>query len=256
MNNLIDIVKVLRNPNDGCDWDKEQTSLSLLPYLIEETYETIDAIIGNNQNEIKEELGDLLLQIVLHSVIAEENLKFTLDDVIDEISKKLIRRHPHIFKQKKKLTKEELIIQWNKIKKEEKKYKKYNNFTTLNEKTEKSALLQALHISIKASKLEFDWNSYKGPLNKITEELKEVKDELNKKNINKEPLMSEIGDLLFSIVNLCRHLGISPEISLLMSNDKFKKRLNYAITQFKNIDDFKESSSHLKNKAWKKAKKS
>lgn len=256
INKLIDIVKALRDPNDGCDWDKEQTSLSLLPYLIEETYETIDAIITNNQDDIKEELGDLLLQIVLHSVIAEENLKFTLNDIIDEISNKLIRRHPHIFKQKKKLTKEELVIQWNKIKREEKKYKKNDNFTILDEKTEKSALLQALHVSIKASKLNFDWNTYKGPLNKINEELKEVEDELNKKNINKEPLMNEIGDLLFSIVNLCRHLEISPEISLLMSNDKFKKRLNQTIRQFKDIDDFKESSSHLKNKAWKKAKKS
>ena len=249
INKLIDIVKALRDPNDGCDWDKEQTSLSLLPYLIEETYETIDAIITNNQDDIKEELGDLLLQIVLHSVIAEENLKFTLNDIIEVLKER------NKF-EKKKLTKEELVIQWNKIKREEKKYKKNDNFTILDEKTEKSALLQALHVSIKASKLNFDWNTYKGPLNKINEELKEVEDELNKKNINKEPLMNEIGDLLFSIVNLCRHLEISPEISLLLSNDKFKKRLNHTIRQFKDIDDFKESSSHLKNKAWKKAKKS
>ena len=246
-------VKKLRHPKDGCTWDKKQTHKSLMPYIIEEAYEAVEAIQKKSPTAIKEELGDLLLQIVLHSQIAEENSDFTLNEVIEDINLKMIRRHPHVFQNKKKLNQQELNEQWDVLKANEKDNKPNTPFSTILKGS--PALLQALEISKEAKKLGFDWNNYKGPLNKIGEELKEIKEEINKDNINIENLEIEIGDLLFSIANLCRHMKINPEIAAIKSNTKFINRFKYMLKQFKNNKDFIDSSAKQKEIQWKNAKK-
>ena len=170
---LEDIIKILRDPNKGCPWDIKQTHLTLLPYLLEETYEVIDAIKNKDSTEIKEELGDLLLQILLHSIIEEENKVFNFQDVVNELEKKLIRRHPQIFETKQKISDKELKAQWKRIKIEEGKLNNTENpFQNL--KTSQPALLEALDITLISKDLKFDWENYKGPVNKIKEELNEV----------------------------------------------------------------------------------
>ena len=250
MNKLIKTIKKLRDPLHGCDWDKKQTHKSLMPYVIEEAYEVIEAINENSTSKLKEELGDLLLQIVIHAVIADENKKFNLNDVINSINKKMINRHPHVFKKKENLTEKELNLQWEKLKNNEN-----NNNTFPKISISQSSLIQALKISKKAKELKFDWETYKGPLSKTKEELDEVNEELNKKKINKNNLENEIGDLLFSIVNLCRHMNIDPEIAMFKANKKFIKRFNHMLKMYNNKTEFKNTSLKQKEKSWKKAKK-
>ncbi|PPR16793.1 MAG: Nucleoside triphosphate pyrophosphohydrolase [Alphaproteobacteria bacterium MarineAlpha9_Bin3] len=249
---LIKIVKKLRDPKDGCEWDIAQDNTSLLPYLLEEVYEVIDAVKNKNEKELKEELGDLLLQIMLHAEIASESNKFQIKDVIKNLSKKLIRRHPHVFKKKVKLNKIELEDQWKKIKvKEGKKIDKDNPFSILN--NSESILLQALSIGKISKEINFDWTNYEGPVAKIKEELKEVIHEKNNNNNNK--IEEEIGDLLFSVIQLARHLNINPEIALNQSNKKFIKRVNLMLESYKNIEDFMKSDNKTKELNWMKVKK-
>ena len=251
---LEDIIKILRDPNKGCPWDAKQTHLTLLPYLLEETYEVIDAIKNKDSTEIKEELGDLLLQILLHSIIEEENKVFNFQDVVNELEKKLIRRHPQIFETKQKLSDKELKAQWKRIKIEEgKSNNKEPPFQNL--KTSQPALLEALDITLISKDLKFDWDNYKGPVNKIKEELNEVIEE--KENINSDPIKieEEIGDLLFSVVSLSRHLNINPEIALLNANKKFILRFKLMLQQFENKEKFTHSNSKIKDKIWKNIKK-
>ncbi|MDB9971563.1 nucleoside triphosphate pyrophosphohydrolase [Alphaproteobacteria bacterium] len=251
---LEEVIKKLRNPNEGCPWDINQTSTSLLPYLIEEAYEVVDAIKNKDTNEIKEELGDLLLQILLHSTIQEENNAFNLQDVIDILCEKLIRRHPHVFKTKKKLTNKELKVQWEKIKIKEGKIKDEDNpFYKINKS--QPSLLQALDISMVSKDFKFDWDDYKGPLDKVKEELNEVIEEKEKDNSNQLNIEEEIGDLLFSIVNLSRHLKINPEIALLNANNKFIKRFNLMLQQYDNKEEFIKTELKSKEKSWQKIKK-
>ena len=252
LNILIDLVKKLRNPKDGCGWNLKQNNKSLLPYLIEETNEVIDAIINKDDMELKEELGDLLFQIILHSKIASERNKFKIKDVIVNVNEKLIRRHPHVFKVKEKLTDEELEKQWRDIKKLEGKEIDIDNpFSNLN--NSESIILQALKIGKISNHLKFDWKNYKGPVAKIKEELKEVINEKNKNN--PEKIEEEVGDLLFSVVQLARHLNTNPEIALMRANKKFIKRINLILQDFENKIDFIESHNKIKEKHWKKVKK-
>ena len=249
---LIKIVKKLRDPKEGCDWDIAQDNNSLLPYLLEESYEVIDAIKKNNEVELREELGDLLLQIMLHSEIASERNKFNIKDVIKNLSNKLKRRHPHVFKKRVKLNNIELEEQWKQIKiKEGKKIDKDNPFSLLN--NSESIILQALSIGKISNDINFDWNNYEGPIAKIKEELKEVIHENN--NNNNEKLEEEIGDLLFSVIQLARHLSINPEIALNQSNKKFIKRVNLMLENFENKQDFMNSDNKTKELTWAKVKK-
>ena len=254
MNKLLKTIKKLRHPLHGCNWDKKQTHKSLMPYVIEEAYEVIEAIDEKSTEKLKEELGDLLLQVVIHSVIAEENKKFNLNDVINKINKKMINRHPHVFKKNKNITEKELKLQWEEIKSKEKSKSDDNNtFPSINKS--QSSLLQAIEISKKAKNLNFDWKNYKGPLNKIKEELDEVNIEIKKRKKNKLNIENEIGDLLFSIVNLCRHFKINPEIAMFRANKKFIKRFSHMLSMYNNKEEFKDSSLKQKEKSWKKAKK-
>ena len=247
-------IKKLRNSENGCPWDIKQTHMTLLPYLIEEAYEVVDAIRNKESRNLKEELGDLLLQILIHSTIEEEKKIFTFQDVVNLLNKKLIRRHPHVFKTKKKLTDKQLKAQWRKIKiKEGKINDKDNPFQALN--ISQPALLQALEISLISKELKFDWVNYEGPLKKVKEELNEVKEEKEKINSDHIKLEEEVGDLLFSVVNLSRHLKINPEIALLNANKKFISRFKLMLKQFENKAKFTQSDPIIKEKSWQNIKK-
>ena len=223
LNKLLKIIQILRDPINGCPWDIEQTFESLSNYPIEEAYELQNAIYKKDLPNIKEELGDLLLQVVLFSQIGEDEKKFSFNDVCNIISKKIIRRHPQIFDLEYKLnnTPEET---WEKIKEKEKVKKKYS-FESIFEEIPSNLppLLKSYKIQKKVSSLNFDWNNHDDVLIKIEEELKELKIAL--KNINNiEHIEEEIGDLLFTVVNLIRHLKLNPDKVMEKATIKFIKR--------------------------------
>ena len=217
------VIKILRDPIDGCPWDQKQDYNSLAPYSIEEAYELVDAIENNDIEEIKKELGDLLLQVILISQVADDKGDFDFDDVANEISKKIIRRHPQIFD--KNYNENDLPHEsWEKIKKLEKN-KSTNTKNTLDQ-VEKNipTLLRSLKIQKKAASLNFDWENETQVLNKIDEEIHELKDAL--KVNNKKMIEEELGDLFFTIINLSRRLNLDPEQTIRKANKKFTTRFN------------------------------
>lgn len=215
---LLKIMEQLRSER-GCPWDRVQTHDTLKRYLLEETYELLEAIDNKDFKAMKEELGDLLLQIVFHSQIAKEEGHFSIDDVIDSISNKLITRHPHVFGNAKFKTAEEVLKQWDDRKKEEGKLKE-----SILEGIPKGlpALLKAYKIQSRVSKIGFDWEKPEDVIPKIEEETEELKQAV--KSGDKERIEEEVGDLLFSIVNLCRLLRVDPESCLRKTNLKFETR--------------------------------
>ena len=226
------VIQILRDPIDGCPWDLKQDYNSLAPYSIEEAYELVDAIENNNIKEIKSELGDLLLQVVLISQVAEDKGDFNFDDVANEISKKIIRRHPQIFD--KDYNENDLPHEtWEKIKKFEN--NKNSNAKNTLDQIEKNipTLLRSLKIQKKAAALNFDWENETQVLNKIDEEIDELKDAL--KLNDKKMIEEELGDLFFSIINLSRHLNLDPEQTIRNANKKF-------ITRFNEMENFVEDN--------------
>ena len=217
------VIKILRDPIDGCPWDLKQDYNSLAPYSIEEAYELVDAIENNDIEEIKSELGDLLLQVILISQVANDKGDFNFDDVANEISKKIIRRHPQIFD--KNYNENDLPHEsWEKIKKLEK--NKITNTKNTLDQVEKNipTLLRSLKIQKKAASLNFDWENETQVLNKIDEEIYELKDAL--KVNNKKMIEEELGDLFFTIINLSRRLNLDPEQTIRKANKKFTTRFN------------------------------
>ena len=217
------VIKILRDPIDGCPWDLKQDYSSLAPYSIEEAYELVDAIENNDIEEIKKELGDLLLQVILISQVADDKGDFDFDDVANEISKKIIRRHPQIFD--KNYNENDLPHEsWEKIKKLEK--NKITNTKNTLDQVEKNipTLLRSLKIQKKAASLNFDWENETQVLNKIDEEIHELKDAL--KVNNKKMIEEELGDLFFTIINLSRRLNLDPEQTIRKANKKFTTRFN------------------------------
>ncbi|MDT8447465.1 MAG: nucleoside triphosphate pyrophosphohydrolase [bacterium] len=219
MKRLIEIVDKLRSP-EGCPWDRDQTHLSLLPYLLEEAYEVIEEVQEERLGSgLKGELGDLLLQVVLHAQIAKEEGRFSMDDVIGHVSEKMLRRHPHVFAEAdRQQTQAELTAQWDRIKADEKRSPKL--FDDIPKA--KPALLRAKKIGERAAKLGFDWPDFNGVFEKIQEELAEVRAEFEAGQTQK--LQAEIGDLLGAVVSLARHAGVNPELALQSANDKFIRR--------------------------------
>ncbi len=217
------VIKILRDPIDGCPWDLKQDYNSLAPYSIEEAYELVDAIENNDIEEIKKELGDLLLQVILISQVADDKGDFDFDDVANEISKKIIRRHPQIFD--KNYNENDLPHEsWEKIKKLEK--NKISNTKNTLDQVEKNipTLLRSLKIQKKAASLNFDWENETQVMNKIDEEIHELKDAL--KVNNKKMIEEELGDLFFTIINLSRRLNLDPEQTIRKANKKFTIRFN------------------------------
>ena len=218
------VIEILRDPDGGCPWDLKQDYSSIAPYSIEEAYELVNAIEKNDINEIKSELGDLLLQVVLISQIASDQGDFNFDDVADEISQKIIRRHPQIFDENYK-TNDLPQESWERIKNLEKKNKNTSNKSTLDQiENNMPTVLKSLKIQKKAASLNFDWISKDQVLKKVDEELNELKDALKEKN-NKN-IEDELGDLFFTLISLSRHLNLDPDQTLKKANQKFIKRFN------------------------------
>ena len=234
-NKLREIMATLRGPG-GCNWDKKQTHKSLLPYLVEETYEVVEAIETENPDLLREELGDLLIQIIFHARIAEEAGQFDIDDAVNGINEKLINRHPHVFGEKKDLNPQEVRDQWEKIKINSGEKKSVINGIPKSA----PALIKAFRFGEKAAGVGFDWKDAAEVMDKIREETAEIETELS--DGNKEKLESEIGDLLFAISSLARKCDINPEQALNKTLEKFQKRFNYIEEKVrrsgKTFDDF------------------
>src|SRR2546421_12370390 len=227
---LIEIMAALRSPGSGCPWDLEQDFTTIAPYTIEEAYEVADAIGRGDLGDLKDELGDLLLQVVFHARMAEEQGAFAFGDVVQAITEKLIRRHPHVFGDKSGMSTNEVNIQWEQIKAEEKAARaKAGKAAAPGRDGALSgvppglpALARALKLQQKASKVGFDWHDPNAVIAKIREETDEIASALDAGE--QEKVAGEIGDLLFAVVNLARHLDVDPETALRMTNLKFERR--------------------------------
>jgi len=225
----IEVIKQLRHPTKGCPWDLEQTHETLLKYLIEESYEFVEATELKDPKMMEEELGDVLLQILLHSTIAEEARSFNLETVAKTLADKIVRRHPHVFGDiRNNISSEQVVANWQKIKNVEKGPKKYSIDTKL---LQAPALESAFRIGKKSTTVNFDWNDYYQVMGKVEEEWQEVKEELPPGGkYNQARVKEELGDLLFSVAQLARHLKINPEECLRDANRKF-------IGRFQKVED-------------------
>jgi len=218
---LIEIMAALRTPGSGCPWDLEQNFATIAPYTLEEAYEVADAVARGDRAGLKDELGDLLLQVVYHARMAEEEGAFDFGDVVAGITEKLIRRHPHVFSDKQGLTPEAVSGLWERIKAEEKAARGETAAGALaGVPLALPALTRALKLQQKAGRVGFDWNDPRAVLAKIREEADEIEAELDRR----EAAAAEVGDLLFAVVNLARHFGADPEGVLRATNAKFERR--------------------------------
>ncbi|MEA2016124.1 MAG: nucleoside triphosphate pyrophosphohydrolase [Actinomycetota bacterium] len=250
---LLNVMVKLRSP-DGCMWDREQNHKTIKKNLIEETYEAVESIDNDDFNGLKEELGDLLLQVVFHSQIAAESNRFDINAVLRGIISKLVRRHPHVFGEVVVKNSREILEKWEEIKKKERK-KKAEKSDSIFSGIPKSlpSLHFAYEVQNRASRLGFDWDDTAGIFDKVEEELDELKEEIDKKS--KSRITDEIGDALFTIVNFARHSGMDCEESLRESSKKFIKRFDFMekYAEENNLD-FKKLPMKEKDKLWELAK--
>ncbi len=223
---LLEIMSRLRNPATGCPWDIKQTHHSLIPCLLEEAHELANAIRFEKDQHLCEELGDVLLQVIFHAHIANEESRFSILDVIEGINKKLIRRHPHIFSKPKKLTMQEAKKSWENIKASESKQSSESISNYLRGKIRcQPALTGAMTISHKAASTGFEWENIKDVIDKVDEEIIELKQAISNQNIT--DIKSELGDVIFTLVNIARWFNINPEDSLSETNKRFLDRFAY-----------------------------
>ena len=222
-NNLLKIMSKLRGKK-GCPWDKEQTRESLKPFIIEEAYEVIEAIDEKSPEKLKEELGDLLLQVVFHAQLAKEKKEFDMEDILTTLEEKLIRRHPHVFGDVSYEDAKEVLVQWEKIKKEEKANIERESMLDSVPK-ELPALLRAHRLQDKASRVGFDWKHIDDVFAKVEEEIKEFKGAVKDKKADE--IEDELGDIFFALVNVARFLEINPEDALRKTISKFISRFRY-----------------------------
>ena len=244
---LIEVIRVLRSEN-GCPWDREQTHTSLRPNMIEEAYEAVDAIDEKSPEHLREELGDVLLQVLLHSQIASEVGEFTIEDVAKELKDKLIHRHPHVFGNTKVNSADDVVVNWDKLKQEEKTERK-SQMDGISKS--QSALMSAQKISKRAVKVGFEWDKVETLWECVNSELNEFKEACEEKDL--AHMEDEMGDILFAVVNLARWHKLDAEQCLITANNKFMKRfrkmeelavkplIEYSFEEFDNL--------------WKKAKK-
>jgi tetrapyrrole methylase family protein/MazG family protein len=245
--NLVEIIGKLRGP-DGCPWDKKQTHSSLKEFLLEESYEVLEALDEGDSAKLSQELGDLLLQIILHTQIAFENNEFTLEDVLRNINIKLIRRHPHIFGNTRVQNAEEVSHNWEIIKKGE----RDPELSILDSVPHQMpALAYSQDIQRRVAQVGFDWENIDGVIDKLTEEIKELQQTDNLKDREEE-----FGDLLFTLVNIARRMGIDSEVSLRLANRKFYRRFSYMEKLCRERGfSFKQLSFDQLNNLWEEAKK-
>jgi len=236
---LIEIMAALRNPETGCPWDIVQTFETIKPYTIEEAYEVSDAIERRDMDDLCEELGDLLLQVVFHARMAEEAGEFSFGDVVDAITRKMIRRHPHVFAVSGADTPDTVKVQWEEIKAEEKRERAERRARRGISEDFKTgflgsvqrtfpALTEALKLQERAAKVGFDWSAPEPILDKIEEEIDELRVALA--SGDKTKVSDELGDLIFAVVNIGRHVKADPEQALRGTNTKFRRRFNHIET--------------------------
>ena len=236
LHRLIEIMAALRDPEGGCPWDLEQTFASIVPFTIEEAYEVADAIERGDTEDLREELGDLLLQVVFHARMAEEARLFDFGGVVEAITAKLVRRHPHVFGDARDLDAEAVKALWGRIKAEEKRARaETRERAGLGFETSQGALggvpktmpalTRAVKLQEKAAKVGFDWDDVGGVLAKLREEIAEAEAEIEAGA--EEKLAAEIGDLLFAAVNLARYVAVDPEAALRGANAKFERRFSH-----------------------------
>lgn len=239
---FVRLIAKLRDPNGGCPWDLKQNYRSMIPCLLEESYEVIEAIEQNNPQDLKEELGDLLLQVVFFSQLAAEEQKFTFDDVVNNVAEKIIRRHPHVFGEKSAGNEQEALQNWNAMKAEENKDKGHTSILD-NIPHAFPALMRAEKLQKRCAKVGFDWQNIEPVIAKIEEELSELKQEINRPHLVQAQVEEELGDLLFTVVNLSRHLKCQPEESLRKANHKFERRFRAVEMKLKQQNKTVEQSS-------------
>jgi MazG family protein len=251
MNRLLDIMKRLRDPEYGCPWDVEQDYASIAPYTIEEAYEVADAIERGNLGDLKEELGDLLLQVVFHSQMADEEGAFDFSDVVDVISEKLVRRHPGVFTEKEVSTAAEQVDTWDQIKAEERKNKGMSSL--LDDVPRGMAEFQrSVKLQKRAGDVGFEWASAEPVLDKFTEELEEIREAIH--SGVKEDIQDEIGDLLFVASNLARQLDIDPATALRHANQKFERRFRAMESKVGGADTLRDMSLDEMEDLWQQVK--
>lgn len=251
IDDLLKIMSLLRSEN-GCPWDKEQTHQSIRKNFIEETYEVIEAIDNDDKDLLLEELGDVLLQIVFHCQIEKECGNFDFSDVTDRICKKLIARHPHIFGDVKVRDTEQVLENWNNIKKAEKQHK--NQTEVMNSVPRVlPSLMRSAKVQQKAADVGFDWDNVKGALDKLEEEIRELKEAIDRGDGKQQ--FEEFGDLLFAAVNVSRFLGVDAEKSLTYATDKFIRRFSVIEKlALKSGIEMKNQSIEVLDELWEKAK--
>ncbi len=246
--NLKKTIDILRSEN-GCPWDRKQTFESLKPKFIEEAYEVIQAVSRKDYENLKEELGDLMTLILLYANIAKEKGLFSIEDVFEELNKKLIRRHPHVFGDKIAKTEKDVIDIWNEVKKTEKEHYEVDNFYSKIKNL--SNLMMANKIQEYAAGYNFDWKDYRGPLDKVKEEIAEVEEAIE----DNGDIELEIGDLIFATVNLARKTKVDPEIAIYRTIQKVVKRLRYMEKYFQdNNKPIENTSLEELDKIWEKSK--
>ena len=242
---LIDVLESLLAPG-GCEWDRKQTHQSLVPYLLEETHEVIEAIEKGDMNSLKEELGDLMLHVLFQAKLAETEGHFNISDSLKDISEKLIRRHPHVFNDDKSSLDNNLS--WEQAKKKEKKRDSVLDGVPLSLPT----LTRARRIQEKASSVGFDWKEIKPIWSKVHEEISELSEAITLEQ--KDKIQDEMGDVLFSVVNLARFLDIDPEASLRQTIRKFESRFKKVEKSFENSEQMSKASLDQMDKIWNQAK--
>jgi tetrapyrrole methylase family protein / MazG family protein len=247
-NKFNDFAEIVRRLRRECPWDREQTNDSIKDNTIEEAYEVVEAIDNKDYNELKKELGDLLLHVMFHTAIAEEDKRFTIDEVIDSISEKLIRRHPHVFGTTDVTGAEEVKKNWETIKLSEGRKSVLDGIPG-----NLPALIRAFRLQEKAAKVGFDWDNKVEVINKVKEELREL--DSAEENTDKTEIENEFGDLLFALVNYARFIGVNPEDSLRRTNTKFINRFKYIEKRLEeNGKSITESNLEEMDKYWEESK--
>ncbi|WP_333899084.1 nucleoside triphosphate pyrophosphohydrolase [Agrobacterium pusense] len=261
---LIEIMEALRQPETGCPWDVVQTFETIKPYTIEEAYEVADAIERRDMDDLCEELGDLLLQVVFHARIAEERGEFAFGDVVHAVTSKMIRRHPHVFAASEADTPDSVKLQWDRIKAEEKRERaarRARRGITEDFKAgflggvqrSQPALTEALKLQEQAARVGFDWSNPASILDKIEEEIAELREALEEGR--PEKVSDELGDLIFALVNIGRHVKADPENALRGTNTKFRRRFNHIEKSLgENGETLEEASLERMEDLWQAAK--
>lgn len=253
--NLLTIMSRLRDPDGGCPWDLKQTYETIVPFTLEEAYEVAEAIENGDLEHLKDELGDLLFQVVFYAQIAREEKRFEFSDVVDAICEKMIRRHPHVFDDLDVVDEHEIKANWEKIKHQERQHKAGDKPVSFIDGVNEAlpGLTRAKKLTKRAADIGFDWPDYHGVIDKIHEELDEVKEAIA--SSDHEHIEEEIGDLFFVVANLARHMKIDPEASIRKANRKFEARFHRMESIAKQSDeDMRQMPLNDLDQLWEQAK--